>query len=86
MKDKLMKVKRVRINWYKLLYQVDDPELISCFWKYYNCHKIKSKNRCARFVLIHYYSTTPAPDFVKKAFNFNRDRLLAQTEVDYELL
>lgn len=56
-----------------MIYKVHDPSLTAMFWAYYNKHRLKSKNRCARYVLIHYYSTTPAPDFVKKALSLNSD-------------
>lgn len=65
-------VKRVRVNWYKLLYSLKDEKLISYFWKYYNTHKL-SKNRCARYCLINYYSTTSMPEVVKKYFTLNSD-------------
>lgn len=68
-----LKVKRKTINWYQLLYQTNDKALISFFWKWYNIHKVKSKNRAARSVLIKYYSTITAPDFVQRAFSFYRD-------------
>lgn len=69
---------RISFNWYKVLYQTGDQKLISYFWRWYNSHKVKSKKRAARCVLIKYYSTTPAPDFVLDCMSFNHDARLAR--------
>lgn len=76
MKDK---TKRLRINWYKVIYQTKDEGLMSEFWKFFKCHRI-SKNRAARAVLLHYYSTTRKvpPICVTEAFSFNQNRKFAQ--------
>lgn len=76
MKDK---TKRLRINWFKILYSTGDKVLIDMFWDYFKKHRI-SKNRTARLVLLHYYSTAsvPVPAQVANAFSFNRDRKAAQ--------
>ena len=73
MRDKLKSVKTPRINWYNLIYLIGDQDLISMFWKKYNSSKVKSKKRIARCVLISYYSTIPAPDFVVRALSFYND-------------
>ena len=73
--------KRIAIDWYKLLYDTKDQKLINQFWYKFNHCKVKSKNRVARFVLIHYYSTTVAPDFVRKALSFNYDRKLVSVNL-----
>lgn len=67
-----MRKGKLRIDWYKLLYSTKDEVLIGMFWKFYNSHRL-SKNRAARSVLVHYYSTTPAPDFVKKHLTLKHD-------------
>lgn len=72
-----------RIDWYQLLYKTEDPVLIKMFWRFFNRHKM-SKNRCARSVLLRYYSTTPVPEFVQKAFSFYHDCKLVQANF-YEL-
>ena len=66
--------KRVKVNWYKLLYSLGDQALIGYFWKWYNSHKVKSKSRAARNVLVHYYSTTIAPKVVDFYLKLNQSR------------
>lgn len=62
----------VKINYYGVLYAVGDKDLIRYFWHWYRSHKVKSKHRAARCVLLKYYSTTaiPTPDIVYQAFSF----------------
>lgn len=65
--------KRVKIAWYKLIYDLNDDGLIKYFWFWYNTHKVKSKDRAARNVLMRYYSTTSMPERVKKLLCLNND-------------
>lgn len=67
-----MSKEKVKVNWYQVLYSVGDEKLIAAFWRFYNTHKM-SKNRCARCVLMKYYSTTGMPEKVKKYFTLKRD-------------
>lgn len=77
--------KRVRVNWYRLLYSVKDDNLIAFFWKWFNTHNVKSKQRAARCVLIRYYSTTPAPVSVLKHLHLQHDVWLVGADSGYEL-
>ena len=63
---------KVRINWYQAIYKTSDEKLIVEFWKFYNSHRL-SKNAAARCVLISYYSTSPAPVWVKKLLSLKHD-------------
>lgn len=67
------KVKRVHVNWWKVLNGLDNPEIFSYFGKLV-C-KLKphikrghhmSMNRCAYYALKHYYSTTTVDELCRK--------------------
>lgn len=76
--------KRVRVNWYRLLYSLKDDKLIAFFWKWFNSHKVKSKQRAARFVLIRYYSTTPCPKSVLKYFDLSQNVKVCDLNISKE--
>lgn len=65
--------RKVRVDWYKVLYELKDEKLINFFWYWFNHHNVKSKLRAARFVLLRYYSTTSMPERVIKLFSINHD-------------
>lgn len=67
-----MKKSKLRIDWYQAVYATKDEKLIREFWYFYNTHRL-SKNRAARCVLIHYYSTTAeCPEFIIKLLCLRR--------------
>lgn len=78
-----MSKKKVKVNWYQVLYAQNDEKLIAAFWKFFNSHRM-SKNRCARYVLQKYYSTTSMPVDVKKYFTLRHDIKLVSLNL-YEM-
>lgn len=58
MKQKLRKVKRQHVDWYKLLFDLEDLKLSEQYWLFRSKHKRLSENRCAYYVLKKNYSTT----------------------------
>ena len=63
---------RVNFDWYQALYKTGDERLIKYFWYWYNHHKVKSKNKAARCVLIHYYSTNACPRWLENMLCFKK--------------
>ena len=60
---------RKRVNWYKELIKLDDPDLFSQFFdlfKKLRHGKSMSINRCAYYVLKSYYSTTTIGQLCEK--------------------
>lgn len=54
--DKVEKVKRPHVNWYQILFDLDDPDIKSRFMIFLCDHKTMSRNRIAYNVLKRYYS------------------------------
>lgn len=81
-------IKKVRVHWFSLLMksvrETSDQRLLARFWCFMKTHRL-TKNSAARCVLLSYYSTTPAPDFVLKHFSLKHDCKVAQDRSFYEL-
>lgn len=58
MKDKLVKVKRRRVDWKKAMDHLGDTRVSARFWALRTKHPSMSVNRCAYNALRNYYSTT----------------------------
>lgn len=58
MVDKVEKVKRPHVNWYQILFDLEDPDIKSRYMLFLCRHKTMSPNRIAYNVLKRYYSTT----------------------------
>lgn len=57
------KVKRVRINWFKVLDNIEDKELWRRFYAFKYRHPTMSDNRIAYYVIKRSYSTTTLTRF-----------------------
>ena len=58
MNDKLVKVKRRRVDWNQLRLDLADPDIDADFYKLLQKHTIRSMNRISYNVLKKHYSTT----------------------------
>lgn len=58
MKDKLIKVKRKRVDWYRILLDEHCIAMDEDFWAMKSRHPFMSNNRIAYNVLKRYHSTT----------------------------
>lgn len=68
MKDKLIKVRRKRYNWVKILHSIDCKDFNDYFFKklsILHSGKFVSANRIAYSTLKHFYSTTTIDELVK---------------------
>lgn len=69
MKDKLVKVKRKRVNWIKVLTDLNDEAMLSYYFKISSkLHKGRSVsfNRAAYSTIRHFYSTTTIDQTMEK--------------------
>ena len=67
------KVKRIRVNWWKLLVDIEDNELFRRFYAFRYRHPNMSVNRIAYYVIKKSYSTTALQHFLDDYYsNFGR--------------
>lgn len=66
MVDKVEKVRKDKDFWVKYLFDLKQNVLVEEFRAYCRSHPWLSKNRCARYVLLHHYSLILKPGFIQK--------------------
>lgn len=69
LKDKLVKVKRRKVNWLKVLFDLQDQSMTDychVLFKKLRHGKSMSLNRCAYNTIRHFYSTTTIDETVRK--------------------
>lgn len=69
MKDKLLKVKRKRVDWVHVLNDLDNEAMLSHFYMLVSSlhhGRSISMNRCAYNTIRHFYSTTTIEDTLEK--------------------
>lgn len=69
MSNEVVKVKRKRVDWWKIVITSNDPDLIDHYFKLQSslyCGRPLSKRRCAYNALRSYYSTTTIAELMEK--------------------
>lgn len=74
MVDKVEKVRKGKDLWVRFLFDHPDKYLITEFRSYCRSHPWLSKNRCARYVLLHHFSSICKPGHVLEMMRYFRRR------------